>query len=420
MSGTLFRFGSPLEKSRWINGNLSRAAMMSPLEMLMGDSKENVIWRNKSTNVNAGQNVVFNMLGFQTGGAVLDDETATDKAEKLRLFSDSVLIRQQRFPTELPSKYTASRVGRAELASALANEVMSGQSERFITNRDQQIFDQAQGLSVRPGSKAKDPATHTKFYDASGNNTFGYAQLVEIDALIQNGSGAASYTIGGKRLPLRPYRMMPVNAGSGLIRPMPCYVFLVDTDLAAKILSDSQFIEIAANAGNRGDMNRLFKGYIGQVGSLIVCKVPPAHGRINQSARITEIDSDNGTFSADASARPIQIQDSQESVEVTGLRQMKDNYWTGQDGFDSSTGALISRGCVLGASAFQYAIGMEPTFTQELVDGGNITKTFLNSWFSVQATKYQVELEGREYNDSIVGGVKYGIVNIDVKLTAGS
>jgi len=146
----------------------------------------------------------------------------------------------------------------------------------------------------------------------------------------------------------------------------------------------------------RGNDNRLISGVLGKIGSFLI---------VEGSTFFGETDGDittNGYYNYDNTG-----------VEIAGLRQKdaSDN-WTGTSGFDGS--AIVSRGIVLGAGAFQKANGMMPDYSYEETDFGKFSESCLETWCAAKPT--QLASENSDYVDGKASGYNYGTIFVDVTL----
>ena len=109
-------------------------------------------------------------------------------------------------------------------------------------------------------------------------------------------------------------------------------------------------------------------------------------------------------------------------LQGAGLRQYVDDgtvtfkpkKWSGATGYFTETGAIYSRGLILGAGAMQQAFGRMPDYKyQESEDFGIKSESMLEVWCNTRTTSMTVE--NLDY-DTGIGGISNGSIAFDIKL----
>ena len=132
----------------------------------------------------------------------------------------------------------------------------------FVRFKDQALFDAAQGLITTNQDVVQTP---THIIDLG--TTFNWNTLVDIEKTLKTSTG---FSTGGVRRPLKPYTM---SNGE------PVWLYVIDAAMAAILRKDtSGYQNVLKDADMRGDGNRLLKGVIGKIGSLLIMEAPNFFG----------------------------------------------------------------------------------------------------------------------------------------------
>jgi len=181
----------------------------------------------------------------------------------------------------------------------------------------------------------------------------------------------------------------------------PCWLFVIDAAMAALLRKDTAgYQTMMSRADVRGSNNRLIKGVIGKIGSMIIVVAEQFFGATDGTTLGWGLNSSE--------------------VEISGLRQYDGAdpataLWTGQEGFDYASATLHSRGLILGAGALQLAFGKHPDYKwQPSEDFGITSESALEVWCETQKTVLKAESE--EYKQAKVSGMDYGVVTVDLQV----
>lgn len=439
LNSSLVNPNSNLHYFSWVRRNMLEAHRMSPFDALIGKSNESVIY--KAFNENGGMQghqVVFDILGEMVKGGITDDQTASGKGETFRLFEDSLWIQQFRYVGKHPTRYEAHDVNRNNLADP--QPMMNALRSRYLKYRDQRFYDNLQGLLARPnggGSIIPQHPTHLMVYGVGGSNgvaKFSYDQWQEVQENIAIGE---NWAYGSKRRPLDPFKTEMTE--QMLMPQRNCYLMFIDASVAKIIKNDiNGFRNIMTSGDVRGNKNRVIEGVIGKIDEMIFVKIPTFYGKTAYNEKVGAYDT---TATGDAAATGViankansiseienpnnvfPIEDERNEIYRTGLRQRDGNgYYSGQPNFGVQQGGTQLhnerwvRCPVVGGSAMQYGIGLEPTFTRELKDGGNQLESFLTTWYSIQKTKLKEAKEGSDYEGANITGIDLGCFCVDIRV----
>ena len=377
-SGTgVVNYNSPLIRQKWMAEGLVGTAPKSFWAPYIGKTSNSIIMqKNDITADKAGKTVVFDFDGYLVSGPVKGKTTAFGKGEEKRKFSDSLTIERYRFPVDNGDAFDGIEIG--DLSITQHADSRSKLADKWVKFKDQAIFDSAQ-----------QQVTHI-----IQSSTFGFDDFLDIENIIKTGNG---YTIGGRRMPLQPFYTADMK---------PVWLMVIDSSLKTKLLKSSGAQSVFKDADIRGNENRLFKGVIGKIGNFVVVEADTFFG-IQSGAIITDL------YAA---------MDNISELQGAGLRQYVDNgtvtfkpkKWSGDTGYFAETGAIYSRGLILGAGAMQQAFGRMPDYKyQESEDFGIKSESMLEVWCNTRTTSMTVE--NLDY-DTGIGGISNGSIAFDIKL----
>ena len=372
----LLPISSDLKRKQWMREGLIQAASTSFWSAYSGKSRKSVVYQVNNESASSGHTVVFDYDGNLSGRAIKGKNTAFGKGEVKRKFSDKVTVDRYRLVVDNGDEFDAVDIG--DLSLSQHSDSRTKLADLFVRFKDQAIFDAAQGHTNNQAP------THT----IDLGTTFDYNALVTIEKTIKTSQG---YTTGDKRRPLDHFT---------LSNGIKCWILVIDTAMATKLKLSAGYQNIMSSADARGAENRLIKGYLGKIGSLIIVEADLFFG-ITENVSGSGATADWGLDSSD--------------IEISGLRQMDANdKWTGEVGFDPST-ALHSRGLVLGSSAIQLAFGKQPDYKhQESPDFAIKSESAVEFWMN--ANKCKLVAENGDYADAKLGGLDFGVVAIDVQI----
>ena len=377
-SGTgVVNYNSPLIRQKWMAEGLVGTAPKSFWAPYIGKTSNSIIMqKNDITADKAGKTVVFDFDGYLVSGPVKGKTTAFGKGEEKRKFSDSLTIERYRFPVDNGDAFDGIEIG--DLSITQHADSRRKLADKWVKFKDQAIFDSAQ-----------QQVTHI-----IQSSTFGFDDFLDIENIIKTGNG---YTIGGRRMPLQPFYTTDMK---------PIWLMVIDSSLKTKLLKSSGAQSVFKDADISGNENRLFKGVIGKIGNFVVVEADTFFG-VQSGAIITDL------YAA---------MDNIAELQGAGLRQYVDDgtvtfkpkKWSGDAGYFTETGAIYSRGLILGAGAMQQAFGRMPDYKyQESEDFGIKSESMLEVWCNTRTTSMTVE--NLDY-DTGIGGISNGSIAFDIKL----
>jgi len=368
-------YNSDLVRKRWIQEGLIKFKDKSFWQPYIGRSFNSVIYQQTNPNAKEGHTVVFDFDGEIVAGPVRGKEQALGKGETKRKFSDKITVDRFRFVVDNGDAFDGVNIG--DLSITQHQDSRTKLARKWTRFKDQGYFDIAQ-----------QSATH--LIDAG--SSFSLNDLLDVENIIKTGNG---YTVGGKRLPLRPFETADGR---------PLWFILIDSSIKTKFLKDSGAQNLLAQADLRGNENRLIKGVLGKIGNFVIAEADNFFG-----TQIGSILDDENYFDYSAIGELL----------TPGLRQYKKEadgtiIWSGQKGFEESTGTLYSRAVILGAGAMQHAFGKMPDYkVQPSPDFGIKSESLLEVWTGLKATVLKAENDDYAVN---IGGISYGIVAVDVEI----
>jgi len=362
-------YASDLKRKKWMREGLIQAASKSFWSPYTGNSENSVIYQENDNNASEGLTIVFDYDGNLAGKAIKGKDKAYGKGEQKKKFSNKLTVERYRLVADNGDAFDGAEIG--DLSITQHEDSRSKLGDLFVRFKDQAIFDALQGV--------KDSAP-THIIDLS--TTFGYNELLTIEAIIKAGTG---FSTGGTRRPLQPYVLADGR---------PVWLFIMDSAMSTMLKKNSNYQTIMYNADIRGNDNRLIKGVFGKIGQLILVEADLFFG---------QTDATGTTWGLDSTA-----------VEIAGLRKKDANgKWTGQTGYSTAVD-LTSRGLLLGANAAQLGFGKMPDYKfQESDDFKISSESCLETWMNVQKTILLAEMD--DYNQAKVAGMDFGVIAVDLK-----
>ena len=360
---------SDLKRQAWMREGLIQSSHKSFWSSLTSSTMDGVVYLAKNGSAKDGHTVVFDYDGNLSGKAIQGRDKAFGRGEQKRKFSNKITVERYRLVADNGDMFDGVDIGDLSITQHADSRKKLG--DLFQRFKDQSLFDAAQGLL------GQNP---THIIDLG--NSFGYDSLLDIERTIKTSQG---FSTGGVRRPLEPYRTE---------NDLPCWLFIMDSSMAAVLRKNSSYQSLIFNADVRGNSNRAIKGVFGKLGQLLLMEAPQFFGDTEGT----------GT-----------IQLNQSGVEISGLRQKDaNNVWTGQTGFNS-TGNLFSRGLLLGSGALQLAFGKQPDYRYQPSDDFGITsESACEFWMNVQKTV--LTAEHTDYEQAKVTDIDYGVVAVDVQV----
>ncbi len=375
-SGTgVVPYNSILVRNGWMIEGLVQAASTSFWDGLTGTSSDAVIYQKNDFSVSEGHEIRFQFDGNLTSKAHLDKEQAWGNSEQKKLFSDKLRVRRLRWSVDNGDAFDAVNVG--DLSITEHGDSRSKLADLFIRAKDQMIFDAAQGFLNNEGPTHKIlPNGKTDISGLDSSDVWSYDFVLDVEDTIKSGKG---YSVGGTRRPLEPYQL---SNGKRV------WLVVVDSRASRDLRKDTKFIDVTAMGDVRGESNRLIKGVIGKIGSLIFIEADTAFGTADPVIGRSE-------------------------VEIAGLRHVDSTgLFEGQPGYGAGGTIEASRALILGRSAIQIGFGKQPDYKwQESQDFGIKSESALEVWMNVQKTI--LKAENTDYTEAKVSGHDYGIVVVD-------
>lgn len=377
------RLDSDLKRKQWMREGLVQAASKSFWSPLTGNTMDSVVFQAKKSDAKEGHTVVFDFDGNLSGKARKGKETAYGTGEQKRKFSDKLTVERYRLVADNGDVFDGVDIGDLTINQHTDSRTKLG--DLFVRFKDQALFDAAQGVSVTQQGTVQAP-THV----IDLGSTFTWNTLTDIEKTLKTSQG---YTAGGIRRPLKPYM---TKSGE------PVWLYIIDAAMAAILRKDTAgYQNVLRSADVRGSNNRLIKGVIGRIGSLMIVEADQFFGS-------TEGTTSGFGFNAS-------------EIEIAGLRQYDGTdpataLWTGQEGFDYSSTNLHSRGIILGAGALQLAFGKQPDYKfQESQDFAITAESAVEFWMEAQKTKLKLE-SGTGYKAAKISDVDFGVVVTDLEV----
>ena len=420
--------GDVLERQKWMTQGFVKEAKKSYFAGYMGDMS-NLIHRVISSKATEGHIINFQARGHITGKTIRGLQQTQGTGEQKRLFSSRIEMELWSKAIDNGNKYQAITVGTPALHDQMDSRNLL--AEYLVGWNDQYTMDTLQGNVVRPTSRASIPPSHivTLPLDDDDNhsdigwNAFDPIRTLAIAPEGGIGTNAYSYAVGGNRMPLRPIRM---SGGE------PCYILLVNSDVANMIRRDDLWQQNFRGGDVRGSNNRLLRFQVGtKIGSLIVLEAPYPFGGDDIGVHNTnrfDYDLANGkTGCADFSPEQYDISNfgfrrgfiktadtasELDSLVATGNDGVK---WEGQPDWDEGAGRYFCRCLLLGANAVQQAWGMLPIYSYESFDHNKQSESAVMWWMNQQKTRYDPKLGG-DYGGFRVTGIDAGVICIDVQI----
>ncbi len=353
-----------------------QAASKSFWSPLTGNTKDGIVYQVNNTSAKEGHTVVFDFSGNITGKAKKGKETAYGEGEAKRKFSDKITVERYRMVVDNGDEFDAVDIG--DLQITQHSDSRSKLSDLFVRWKDQALFDAAQGLLGQAPSHTIDLGT-----------TFTFNSLTDLETTLKTSNG---FSTGSIRRPLDVYQTKDGE---------PCWLFVIDAAMAGLLRKDtSGYQTMMSRADIRGAGNRLIKGVIGKIGSMLIVVADQFFGETSLLVPGWGLN------------------DSE--IEISGLRQYEGAdpltaLWTGQTDFNYGATLLHSRGLILGAGALQLAFGKHPDYKWQPSEDFAITsESALEVWMETQKTVLVAENDA--YKQAKISGMDYGVVVVDVQI----
>jgi hypothetical protein len=375
-SGTgVVNYDSILVRNGWMLEGLVQARSTSFWDGLTGTTSDAVIYQKNDFSATEGHEIRFQFDGNLTSKAKIDKEQAWGNSEQKKLFSDKLRVRRLRWSVDNGDAFDAVNVG--DLSISEHTDSRAKLADLFIRAKDQMIFDAAQGLLNNEGPTHRIlPNGKTDIGSLTSDDVWDYDFVLDVEDIIKSGKG---YSVGGSRRPLEPYKLADGKRA---------WLVVIDSRASKTLRQDTKFIDVTAMGDVRGENNRLIKGVIGKIGSLIFIEADTAFGVADATIGKSE-------------------------VEIAGLRHVDSTgLFEGQPGYGAAGTVEASRAIILGRSAIQIGFGKQPDYKwQESQDFGIKSESALEVWMNVQKTV--LKAEGTDYEEAKVAGFDFGVVVVD-------
>lgn len=382
--------GSDLERKKWLKQNLvtvgGNQSFWAPYK---GRSSDSIIMQVDNRSASAGNTVVFDMRGPIEAKAIRGNQTAEGTGVQKRKFSDKVTIEAWRWTVDNGTKFSAKAINDLTLTEHADSVAELG--KMWTKTQDQGYFDLAQ---------------QTSEFGLKFDNKFDYESLLRLEYAAKMGEGFDTSPNGlGRRLPLAPFTTQGGH---------PMWLLVIDTPTKLKLLSQAKGAQTLLSAVDvRGNGSRLLSGVIGKIGNFVIVEAPSflgfTEGNIVDAGDYYNFDNT--------------------SVFAAGLRRYVTNVggggtkeWEGTREFSEAIGIdgkpknkdLYSRGILLGAGAFQFAMGMDPDYHLRMYDFNKFSESCLEVWCGLKPAKLKPEND--DYRSVNVANYNLGTIFVDVKL----
>jgi hypothetical protein len=393
---------SDLIRKRWMMEGLLQANSKSFWAPYTGGSSESIIHQVNNENADNGHTVTFDYDGNTVAKAIKGKDTAYGKGEQKKKFSETITVDRYRLVVDNGDKFDAVNIG--DLSISQHGHSRALLADQFIRFKDQSIFDAAQGITG--GTTTVTTCSHRIYYDGS-STPISYGTLAGIEKTLQTGAiwvtgtnelGYATGTLpdtaaaaSSVRAPLEPFRL---EDGRSI------WLLVVDPftahQIKANTVANSGITALAQHADLRGNNNRVFKGIIGQIGSLVIVEAQTFFGSC-------------ADFTSAAASTGLDVS----NIEVAGLRGFDGTRWSGEASYAGAP--TYSRNLILGANALQMAFGKQPDYKfQASQDFGIKSESACEFWMNTQ--KVNLTAENEDYDQAKRASMDNGVVAFDVKL----
>jgi hypothetical protein len=367
---------SDLKRKKWMREGLIQKAATSFWAPYKGTTKDSIIMQTNLESADSGHTVVFDMRGNLSGKAVKGNATAKGTGEQKKVFSDKVVVTDYRYVVDNGTKFDGKSIG--DLTINEHTDSRSMLADLWVRSSDQGYFDLAQ-----QGAQ----------FGVDLGSTFTFDQSLDLEYVVKTGRGFTTTPSGiTTRMPLAPYTMA---------NGQKVWLFLIDTAMKHMFMKSSGAQQVLRDSDVRGNDGRMIAGVLGKVGNFLYVEADVFFGTTTGSI----LDSD-GYYQYD-----------QTEVEFAGMRQhdIVNNKWTGETGFNQAA-TLKSRGIILGAAAFQTAMGKMPDYKYEATDFEKFSESAMEVWCG--SKNVQLKAENSDNKKAKVAGYNYGSIFVDVTVQA--
>lgn len=368
-------YGSDLIRKKWMREGLIQASAKSFWSAYKGTTKDSIIMQANTDTADSGHTVVFDMDGNLSGRPVKGNTTAKGTGEQKKKFSDKVVVEDYRYVVDNGTKFDGKEIG--DLSINEHSDSRTKLADLWVRSSDQAYFDLGQ-----QGAE----------FGIDLGTTFTFDQFLDIERVVKDGTGFTT-TPGGitTRMPLQPFMTADGR---------PIWLMVVDVAMKNMLLKSTGAQQMFREADIRGNENRLFKGVLGKVGNFVIVEAGSFFG------------STTGTILEDG-----YYAYNNTGVEIPGMRKydVDTSKWSGETGYNSAN-TLKSRGVILGAGAFQLAMGKMPDYKYEATDFEKFSESAMEIWCGAKNTK--LFAENSDYSKAKVAGYNFGSIFLDVQVQA--
>ena len=366
----------PLKRKAWMLEGMLQKASNSFWAPFKGTSKDSVVFTTTDISKGAGHEVEFQFNANASGKGVKGKERLRGNEEQKKQFSDMIRVDRVRHGLDNGDVYDAIDIGNVPLSFHENSRALL--ADWNVRKRDQWLFDAAQGfLNGEGNTHIIRPNDRSSIANLTTSDTMSLDFVYDVEAIVKSSRG---YTTGGARAPLEPYTL---SGGERV------WLWMLDSNTLRQMMKDSTFQAVMARGDYRGADNRLIRGALGKIGSFLFIEAPDFHG----------FSDDNGLVGSE--------------VEISGMRQVHESgIYTGETGFETTTGVIASRSMILGAGALQVADGKAPDYKWKGSDDYDITSgSAIEMYTNTQSTILYANTA--EYRDAKRAGFQYGMIAVD-------
>lgn len=369
---SILRYGNILERQQWMTEGLIQNKSESFWNGLIGSSADSVIYQKNDFNAKEGMTVNFDYKGNLATAGFAGREQAFGNAPVKFKFSDKLIVEDGRYTVDNGREYDAATIGDIDLSTHEDSRDLL--SDNWVRAKDQLFFDLGSGYLrgeapthiMRPSNVAISAMTtdHKMSWDF----------LVKLETAAKTGKIGTS----ARRAPLKPFK-----TANG----RKYWIAVLDSYQIQDLLLDSKFQSIYQNAQVRGNGNELITHAIAQVGNLVIMEAQSFFGSSKS----------NKLF--------------KQAVETSGLRLVDQNgVFSGTSATQS--GKIASRGFLVGAGAFQFAMGKTPDYKfQPSQDFAITSESAVELW--IQAKKCNLTAEVDDYTEAKIADMDFSVFAFD-------
>lgn len=385
-SGTgVVSLNSDLVRKSWIKEGLLQKAAKSWWAPYKGHTRDSIIQQVNNISAGAGHTVVFDMKGALEGRPVRGKQTAEGTGEQKKKFSDKLTLDVFRYTVDNGDSFDGVNIGDLSINQHADSRSLLG--DLWIRSADQAYFDLGQ---------------QTAEFGLDFEQEFTFDKLLMAENVVKMGEGFATAPSGfERRLPLQPFTTQDGR---------PIWLMIIDNPMKIRLLRATGGSQAFFSATDvRGNSNRLISGVVGRIGNFLVVEAPTFFGTTDG-----DIVDSQGYYNYDNTG-----------TYASGLRQYitksSKKFWSGTKEFDDevanvdgNTVKRYSRGLIVGAGAFHFAMGKSPDYHFKSHDFDKFSESCLEVWCGARSIKLQAENE--DYKAVSVAGYNYGTVFVDLEL----